>query len=91
MILLHEVKFLVGIIIIGIVITVTGNGVAGGGVFNKPDDCASNPMLPVCAKFCEELYFKEGAVIHMKNILCRNNYTDESYIVEYPYWKGENK
>ena len=89
MLLLNEFRFLVGIILIGIVLTLTGNGMSGGGIYSKPDDCKSDPNLPSCSKFCEDLHYKEGGEKYMTNMLCRDYYPDAPWVMENPYWKGE--
>ena len=76
MILVHELKFLVCIIIVGIVLAMFGGGVSGG-VDSKPDECKTNPNAPICEEFCYELFIKEGGDrdaidTMMTNILCRN-------------------
>ena len=82
MVLVHEIKFLVTIIIIGIVLTMFDGGVSSGSVDSKPDECKTNPMLPVCEKYCYDLFLEQGSD-------GRTYYNSTWYIIEEMKLLGE--
>ena len=64
-------------------------GVSSGSIDSKPDECKTNPMLPVCERYCYDLFLEEGSDGSLKNILCRTYYNSTWYIIEEMKLLGE--
>ena len=87
MILVHEVKFLVCIIIIGIALTMFDGGESYGNIDSKPDECKTNPTLPICEEFCYQVFLEHGGGVNgadrmMNNVHCRRWSAGAWWIVE---------
>ena len=83
MILVDSTKFLLFVIITGIILTVGECDGAGTGYSRDYiDECKSDATLQVCEQYCYDLYMEYGLTESMKNNMCRRYYNSAQWIGE---------
>ena len=62
-------------------------GESYGNIDSKPDECKTNPTLPICEEFCYQVFLEHGGGVNgadrmMNNVHCRRWSAGAWWIVE---------